>query len=59
MRNKTKAYITAVTAFFMLSLALVSIAAAAGSITLTPTAQAPGAPSPLQGQALGQQKLWA
>jgi hypothetical protein len=42
MRVKTKAYISVIMAFALLSLAMTSMAAAAGSITLTPSAQAPG-----------------
>jgi hypothetical protein len=40
MTDKTKVYVTTITAFFVLSLALASLAMAAGSITLTPNAQA-------------------
>jgi hypothetical protein len=56
MQYKTKVYITAITAFLMLSLTLVSIAAAAGAITLTPTTQAPGASVTVDGTGFGATK---
>jgi hypothetical protein len=56
MQHKTKVYITAITAFLMLSLALVSIAAAAGAITLMPTTQGPGASVTVDGTGFGATK---
>ena len=56
MREKKKVFVTAILTFSLVSLALVSIAAAAGSITLTPTAQAPGSSVTVSGTAFGATK---
>jgi hypothetical protein len=56
MQHKTKVYTTAITAFLMFSLALASIAAAAGAITLMPTAQAPSASVTVDGTGFGATK---
>jgi len=56
MRNKTKVYITAITLALILSLVLVSMETAAGSITLTPTTQAPGGSVSVGGTSFGATK---
>jgi hypothetical protein len=53
MRLKTKTYIMAIMAFSLFSLALMPIAAAAGSITLTPTSQAQSSSVTVAGTAFG------
>jgi hypothetical protein len=56
MQLKTKTCIMAIMAFSLFSLALAPIAAAAGSITLTPTSQAPSASVTVAGTAFGTTK---
>jgi len=56
MRNKTIAWITAIETFLMISFATMPIATAAGSITLTPSAQAPGASVTVAGTGFGTTK---
>jgi len=57
MRNKTIAWITAIETFLMMiSFATMPIATAAGSITLTPSAQAPGASVTVAGTGFGTTK---
>jgi hypothetical protein len=56
MRDKTKAFMTAIMTFSLFALVLISIAAAAGAITLTPTAQAPGASVSVAGTSFGATK---
>ena len=53
MRDKTKAFMSAIMTFSLFDLALISIAAAAGALTLTPTAQAPGASVSVGGSSFG------
>ena len=56
MRDKTKAFMTAIMTFSLFALVLVSMATAAGAITLTPTAQAPGASVSVSGTSFGATK---
>ena len=53
MKNKTKAYITCITAFLVMSLAMMSVVAGAGSITLTPASQSAGASVSVAGTGFG------
>ncbi len=56
MKNKTKAIVTIVLTLSILSLLLITMAVAAGSITLTPAAQAPGGTVTVAGTAFGATK---
>jgi hypothetical protein len=56
MRPKTKVYAVIVTALLAFMVALIPVAAGAGSITLTPTAQAPGASVIVSGSGFGPTK---
>jgi riboflavin transporter FmnP len=58
MRHKKKVYVTAIMAFLAFSVILASVpmAKAAGAITLTPTAQAPGASVTVDGTGFGATK---
>jgi len=59
MRNKTIAWITAIETFLMISFATMPMAVATGSITLTPSAQAPGASVTVAGTGFGTTKTVA
>jgi hypothetical protein len=56
MQHRKSVFTTAIMAFLTLSLALVSTVAAAGSITLTPTTQAPGGSVTVDGTGFGATK---
>src|SRR4030042_3446308 len=53
MQHRKSVFTTAIMAFLTLSLALLSTVAAAGTIALTPTAQAPGASVTVDGTGFG------